>query len=50
MGSFCTRRKMRATISRIEIESTPTEVLPVSEVVVATRKVPIIEEVLIKLS
>ena len=41
---------MRATISRIAIESTPTEALPVIDVVVATRKVPMIEAVLIKLS
>lgn len=47
---FCRRRKMRATISRIAIESTPTEALPVSDVVVATRKVPIIEAVLPKIS
>ena len=32
------------------IESTPTEALPVIDVVVATRKVPMIEAVLIKLS
>ncbi len=37
---------MRATISRIAIESTPTEALPVSDVVVATRNVPMIEAVL----
>ena len=37
---------MRATISRIAIESTPTEALPVSDVVVATRKVPMIEAAL----
>ena len=37
---------MRATISRIAIESTPTEALPVREVVVAIRKVPMIEAVL----
>lgn len=41
---------MRATASRIAIESTPTEALPVIDVVVATRKVPMIEAVLIKLS
>ena len=37
---------MRATISRIAIESTPTEALPVIDVVVATGKVPMIEAVL----
>ena len=37
---------MRATISRIAIESTPTEALPVSDVVVATKKVPMVEAVL----
>ena len=37
---------MGATISRIAIESTPTEALPVRDVVVATRKVPMIEAVL----
>ena len=37
---------MRAMISRIAIESTPTEALPVSDVVVATRKVPMVEAVL----
>ena len=37
---------MRATISRIAIESTPTEALPVSDVVVATRKVPMVEAAL----
>lgn len=37
---------MGATISRIAIESTPTEALPVSDVVVATRKVPMVEAVL----
>lgn len=37
---------MRAMISRIAIESTPTEALPVSDVVVATKKVPMVEAVL----
>lgn len=37
---------MGATISRIAIESTPTEALPVGDVVVATRKVPMVEAVL----
>ena len=46
VGSFCRRRKMRATISRIAIDSTPNEALPVRDVVVATRKVPMIEAVL----
>ena len=41
---------MRATISRIAIESTPTEALPVIDVVVATRNVPRMLAVLIKLS
>lgn len=36
---------MSATISRIAIDSTPSEALPVREVV-ATRKVPMIEAVL----
>lgn len=36
---------MRAAISRIAIESTPTEALPVSDVVVATKKVPMVEAV-----
>ena len=37
---------MSATISRIAIESTPTEALQVSDVVVAIRKVPMVEAVL----
>ncbi len=37
---------MRATISRMAMESTPVDALPVSEVVVATRNVPMIETVL----
>ena len=36
---------MSATISRIAIDSTPRDALPVIDVVVATRKVPIIEAV-----
>ena len=46
VGSFCRSRKMSATISRTAMESTPNEALPVRDVVVATRKVPMIEAVL----
>ena len=37
---------MRATVSRMAIDSTPSDALPVIDVVVATRKVPMIEAVL----
>ena len=50
VGSFCRNRKTSATASKMAMESTPIDALPVSEVVVATRNVPMIEAVLIKLS
>lgn len=50
VGSFCRSRKASATTSRTAMESTPSEALPVREVVVATRKVPMIEAVLPKIS
>ena len=50
VGSLCRNRKTRATASRMAMESTPIDAFPVSEVVVATRNVPMIEAVLIKLS
>lgn len=46
VGSFCRRRKASATISRIAIDSTPRDALPVIDVVVATGKMPMIEAVL----
>ena len=46
VGSFCRSRKTSAATSRTAMESTPSEALPVREVVVATRKVPMIEAVL----
>lgn len=50
VGSFCRSRKTSATTSRTAMESTPSEALPVRDVVVATRKVPMIEAVLPKIS
>lgn len=50
VGSFWRVRKTRATTSRTAMESTPMDALPVRVVVVATRNVPRIEAVLIKLS
>lgn len=50
VGSFCRVRNTRATVSRMAIESTPMEGLPVRVVVVATRNVPRIDAVLDKLS
>lgn len=50
VGSFCRSRKTSAATSRTAMESTPSEALPVRDVVVATRKVPMIEAVLPKIS
>ena len=50
VGSFCRVRKTRAATSRMAMESTPMDALPVRVVVVATRKVPRIEAVLKRLS
>lgn len=50
VGSFCRSRKASATTSSTAMESTPSEALPVTDVVVATRKVPMIEAVLPKIS
>ena len=50
VGSFCRSRKTRAAASRMAIDSTPSDALPVIDVVVATKKVPMIEAVLDKMS
>lgn len=50
VGSFCRSRKTSAATSRTAMDSTPNEALPVRDVVVATRKVPMIEAVLPKIS
>ena len=50
VGSFCRSRKTSAATSRTAMESTPSEALPVRDVVVAIRKVPMIEAVLPKIS
>ena len=50
VGSFCRSRKTSAATSRTAMERTPSEALPVRDVVVATRKVPMIEAVLPKIS
>lgn len=46
VGSFWSSRKTSAATSRTAMDSTPNEALPVRDVVVATRKVPMIEAVL----